>query len=59
MGKAISTLSKPIREFNIESRAHKVISKDKPNRAPLPKASEIAYEEYKKGKLSLPLRISV
>lgn len=57
MGKALSMLSKPIKEFNIESRAHKIISKNKPIPAPMHKSSEIVYEKYKAGKYYFILSI--
>lgn len=34
MGKVYSIITKPIRTFNIENRAHKVITKEKPVPAP-------------------------
>lgn len=39
MGKVFSMLTRPIRNFNVESRAHKIISKEKPNAAPLHKSN--------------------
>ncbi|GLV44310.1 uncharacterized protein CBL_12394 [Carabus blaptoides fortunei] len=39
MGKVFSILSRPVKNFNIESRAHKIISQDKPVPAPKHKAS--------------------
>lgn len=49
MGKVFSIASKPFREFNIESRAHKVISKGKPTPAPKYKSDELDYERILKG----------
>ncbi|KAK5650669.1 hypothetical protein RI129_001698 [Pyrocoelia pectoralis] len=34
MGKVLSVVLRPLREYNLENRAHKVISKDKPTLAP-------------------------
>ena len=34
MGKVVSTLIRPIRNFNVEERARSVISKEKPTQAP-------------------------
>lgn len=49
MGKAISIMSRPLRDFNLESRAHKVISKEKPTAAPKHKSDELTYERIIKG----------
>lgn len=49
MGKVLSLMTKPIREFNIESRAHAAISKEKPTLAPRHKADELNYERLLKG----------
>lgn len=49
MGKVFSMVSKPIRDFNLENRAHKVISKDKPIAAPKHKADIVDYERILKG----------
>lgn len=49
MGKVVSVLSRPIKNFNVESRAHKVISKEKPLPAPLHKASKKELENLLKG----------
>lgn len=35
MGKVYSLLLRPIRTFNIENKAHRIISRDKPVPAPL------------------------
>nr|XP_022921279.1 protein NDUFAF4 homolog [Onthophagus taurus] len=49
MGKTISKIiTKPIREFNIESRAHKVISQPKPTPAPKYKSDELSYQQMLK-----------
>ncbi|KAF2891868.1 hypothetical protein ILUMI_14304 [Ignelater luminosus] len=48
MGKAISVMSRPLRDFNLESRAHKVISKEKPTAAPKYKSDELTYERMMK-----------
>lgn len=37
MGQAWSLVTKPLRNFNVESRAHKIVSKKQP--APAPKYS--------------------
>lgn len=39
MGKVFSMISRPVKNFNIESRAHKIISQEKPVPAPKHKAS--------------------
>lgn len=49
MGKVLSIITKPIRDFNIESRAHAVISKEKPTVAPKHKSDQITYERIMKG----------
>lgn len=49
MGKILSTITKPVRDFNIESRAHAVISKEKPIVAPKHKADQQNYERVLKG----------
>lgn len=46
----MSLLSKPIRNYNIESRIQKVISKDKPVPAPKHKSDVIDYERILRGK---------
>ncbi|KAK4883695.1 hypothetical protein RN001_007014 [Aquatica leii] len=43
MGKILSTISTPMRDFNLESRAHKIISRDKPTVAPKHKSDEKEY----------------
>ncbi|KAF5286172.1 hypothetical protein FQR65_LT12930 [Abscondita terminalis] len=40
MGKILSALYRPVRDFNLESRVHKIISKDKPLAAPKHKSKE-------------------
>lgn len=49
MGKVLSVLSKPVRNFNIENRAHKVISKEKPIPAPKHKINLDEYQSVLKG----------
>ncbi|XP_044259412.1 protein NDUFAF4 homolog [Tribolium madens] len=44
MGKVMSMMGRPFRNFNIESRAHKIISKDKPTPAPKHKSDQLDYE---------------
>ncbi|EEZ98853.1 protein NDUFAF4 homolog [Tribolium castaneum] len=44
MGKVMSLMGRPFRTFNIESRAHKIISKDKPTPAPKHKSDQLDYE---------------
>lgn len=39
MGKVFSMLTRPVRNFNVESRAHKIINKEKPIAAPLHKSN--------------------
>lgn len=41
MGKTASRMSRPLKNWNVENRAHKVISKEKPSVAP-------SYESMKK-----------
>lgn len=48
MGKAMSVVSKPLRDFNLESRAHKVISQ-KPKLAPKYERDFTELEKLKKG----------
>lgn len=50
MGKVMSVIGRPFRNFNIESRAHKIISKDKPTPAPKHKTDQINYERIMQGK---------
>lgn len=49
----MSMVTKPIRNYNIESRAHKIISKDKPVPAPKHKSISVDYERILKGKFNL------
>lgn len=49
MGKALSTVRNPLRNFNIEERAHKAISRDKPIAAPKFAADVAEYERVLKG----------
>lgn len=49
MGKVMSLIAKPFREFNIEARAFKAISKDKPNPAPRHKSDEYDIQKLMKG----------
>lgn len=51
MGKVLSTITRPLRNFNIESRAHKVISKSKPTPAPIHEASLKEAEKLLEGYL--------
>ncbi|KAI4458046.1 hypothetical protein MML48_7g00003167 [Holotrichia oblita] len=44
MGKILSTITKPVRDFNVEARAHAVISKERPTAAPRYKVDQ---EQYK------------
>ncbi|KAB0802317.1 hypothetical protein PPYR_04503 [Photinus pyralis] len=47
MGKVLSVMFRPLRDYNLESRAHKVISKEKP--IPAPKHhSDLKYTEFLK-----------
>ncbi|RZC42328.1 NDUFAF4 -like protein [Asbolus verrucosus] len=48
MGKVLSLIGRPLRNFNLESRAHKVISKDKPTAAPKHKSDQIDYDRIMK-----------
>lgn len=45
----MSLVTKPFREFNVESRAFKIISKDKPTPAPKHKSDEYDVEKLMKG----------
>jgi len=49
MGKIVSLMLKPIREFNIESRAQKVIERNKPIPAPKSKMEQSNIERMLKG----------
>lgn len=49
MGGLVSKATRPFRNFNIESRAEKVISKEKPTPAPKHKSSQMDYERILKG----------
>lgn len=49
MGKAMSLVTKPFRTFNVESRAHKVISREKPTPAPKHKSDELDIQQMIKG----------
>ncbi|GJQ81581.1 hypothetical protein Trydic_g9956 [Trypoxylus dichotomus] len=48
MGKILSLITKPVRDFNIEARAHAVISKEKPSVAPRHKVDQENYERMLK-----------
>lgn len=49
MGKYLSLMRNPLRNFNVESRAHKAIEREKPVSAPRHKSEQIAYERTMKG----------
>jgi NADH dehydrogenase [ubiquinone] 1 alpha subcomplex assembly factor 4 len=49
MGKVLSLMGRPLRNYNIENRAHKIISKEKPTPAPKHKSDQIDYERMMKG----------
>lgn len=49
MGKVFSMITRPIRNFNIESRAHNIISKEKPDPAPKHKANVVEAERLLRG----------
>lgn len=49
MGKVLSVATRPFRNFNIENRAHKIISKEKPTPAPLHAANLKEAERILKG----------
>lgn len=53
MGKVLSIVSKSIKNYNVENRAHKIISKEKPAPAPKHKADIDEYERILKGLLIL------
>lgn len=53
MGKAMSLITKPLRTFNVESRAFKEISKEKPTPAPRHKSDEYDVEKLMKGLCAL------
>jgi NADH dehydrogenase [ubiquinone] 1 alpha subcomplex assembly factor 4 len=48
MGKVLSLMGRPLRNYNIENRAHKIISKEKPTPAPKHKSDQIDYERMMK-----------
>lgn len=48
MGKVISLLN-PFKNFNVEYRAHKIISREKPTVAPLHRSDKIDIEKMMKG----------
>ncbi|XP_018579512.1 protein NDUFAF4 homolog [Anoplophora glabripennis] len=48
MGKALSLISNPFKNFNLESRAHKVISQPKPVPAPRHKKDQLDFERLMK-----------
>jgi NADH dehydrogenase [ubiquinone] 1 alpha subcomplex assembly factor 4 len=49
MGKVLSLVPRQLKQFNIENRAHKVISKDKPTPAPKYPATIEELERIAKG----------
>lgn len=49
MGKVFSSVKHPFKNFNLESRAHKIISQPKPSAAPRFKKDQIEYERMLKG----------
>lgn len=53
MGKVISKVSHPFRNFNVESRAHKIISKEKPIAAPKYKNDPIDISQMMRGEVKL------
>ncbi|KAJ8933628.1 hypothetical protein NQ314_013891 [Rhamnusium bicolor] len=48
MGKVFSMISNPFKNYNLESRAHKVISQAKPTPAPRHKTDEVDFERFMK-----------
>ncbi|XP_063909071.1 protein NDUFAF4 homolog [Zophobas morio] len=48
MGKILSLMGRPLRNFNVESRAHKIISQEKPVPAPKHKSDQLIYDEIMK-----------
>lgn len=49
MGKILSTLKNPLRNFNIEERAHKVISQTKPSAAPRHESDQKYFKHLMRG----------
>lgn len=49
MGKVFSQMIRPFRNYNVESRAHKVISQNKPVPAPHHKVEAMEIEQILKG----------
>lgn len=53
MGKVLSIVPRQLKQFNIENRAHKVISKDKPTPAPKYPTTIEELERIAKGEKTL------
>ena len=49
MGKVMSTMTRPVKKFNIENRAHRIISQDKPTQAPMYESSKKQLEVAQNG----------
>lgn len=47
---AIARVKRPIQNYNVENRAHKIISKEKPARAPLREAEHKLIDKMRQGK---------
>lgn len=52
MGKVFSVVTRPLKNFNVESRAHKIISKEKPVAAPHYAANILEAEKLLKGTIT-------
>lgn len=50
MGRAISKIKHPFRDFNLESRAHKIISQPTPKLAPKHAKDEIQLKKIREGR---------
>lgn len=49
MGKVGSKIAHPLKNYNVEGRAHKIISKEKPAPAPKYKSDELNVDNLIKG----------
>lgn len=55
MGKVGSKIAHPFKNFNVEGRAHQIISKEKPTPAPKHKSDEVNVDNLIKGNTSCNL----
>lgn len=53
MGKVGSKIAHPLKNYNVEGRAHKIIAKEKPTPAPKYKSDELNVDNLIKGNTSL------